>query len=87
LPFATLPRSGSKVKQIAVGAEKMNRSPSRRVCPRCGGSDCRRSRTRGPIERVGKLFGLKAWRCETCSRRFMGRATQPSWSERLVNEP
>ena len=42
-----------------------------RKCPECGSGDMRRSRMRGPWERVVlRTIGVKAYHCERCFYRF-----------------
>jgi len=43
--------------------------PSWAFCPRCQ-SRAHRSSTRG-LERILKVFGIRAYRCEMCSYRFL----------------
>ncbi len=40
------------------------------VCPNCHSERCRRSRRRGPVDRVLGLSGLRPWRCHICDDRF-----------------
>jgi hypothetical protein len=40
------------------------------ACPHCQRHDVARSRTRGILERLARLFGLKAFRCRDCYERF-----------------
>lgn len=40
------------------------------ICPTCHSEQCRRSRRRGPIDRLLGLSGLRPWRCHICNDRF-----------------
>jgi len=43
-------------------------------CPRCGGADVRRSRSRGLFDRVVKVFGFVPLRCRACRARYLSPA-------------
>ena len=42
-------------------------------CPKCGSRDLRFSRTRGTLERLKKIVGIRPFRCRDCHTRFIAR--------------
>src|SRR5471032_2883476 len=42
-------------------------------CPSCGGSDVRRSQSRGVLDNIMKMVRKSPFRCRGCSRRFYRR--------------
>ena len=64
-----------------VCPNSQNGTPTRRVvemqhrwlCPRCGGTNVRRSHRKGLFERaILSLLHLRPYRCEECDKRFFG---------------
>jgi len=49
------------------------------ICPRCRSVNCARSRRRGAFDFLGKLAGLRPWRCLTCDIRFHAGAVALSF--------
>lgn len=39
-------------------------------CPKCGSDEVRRSQMQGLMERVLRLIGFRAYRCERCDDRY-----------------
>jgi len=50
-------------------------------CPRCGGSDVRKSLTRRLVDYIPHIFGFTALRCRRCRHRFYRRLWEETGEE------
>jgi proteasome lid subunit RPN8/RPN11/DNA-directed RNA polymerase subunit RPC12/RpoP len=68
-------------RQLTSVPPKSERQAAEALCPRCGSRNLRRSRRRGPIERVRGILGFYSYRCHECLSRFFLK-TSPALMER-----
>jgi len=45
-------------------------APAKPMCPSCGWSNTRPSFSRGPLDSIFEVFGVRAFRCRSCGNRF-----------------
>src|SRR5579871_3593279 len=49
------------------------------ICPQCRSVDCHRSRRAGVVDFLWRLVGMRAWKCQTCEKRFHARRVATSF--------
>lgn len=55
------------------------------ICPKCGLTNLRRSHTRGVGERFKKIWGLRAFRCQTKDCNWRGLVKVKSARENFID--
>ena len=52
-------------------------SPDRPTCPRCGWHNTRLSHTKTVVDKVLRVFSVRAFRCRTCGNRLRSLRRSP----------